>query len=88
MSGGDKRGVALIGAGAAACAVCCAGPIAAALGAIGLGTATGAALFGGIAIVIGVSAMALLIIRHRRREAACRLVEAVVPVELGARSSR
>ena len=61
-----KQDVALIGTGAAACAVCCAGPILGFLAAIGLGTALGVALFGSIALVVGATAT-LLVVRSRRR---------------------
>ena len=37
----QRDGAAIVGVGAAACAVCCAGPILAFLAAIGLGTAAG-----------------------------------------------
>ena len=63
MKGRD--GVAL-GVGVAACAACCAGPIAGFLAAIGLGTVVGVAVFGIIGLLIAVLAIPVLI-RHRRR---------------------
>jgi hypothetical protein len=69
MSGG-KGNAAIVGAGVAACAVCCAGPIAAALTAIGIGTAAGAAVFGAGALLVGAVVVALVLHRRRRRSAA------------------
>lgn len=73
----------------AACAVCCAGPILAVLAAIGLGTAAGFALFGVGAIVVGALLVAVVLVRGRRRAAACAATEIpeTVSVELtGVRS--
>ena len=53
-----KQDFVLIGAGAAACAVCCAAPILGLLAAIGLGTVLGVAVFG----VVGLSMAAIGII--------------------------
>jgi hypothetical protein len=64
----NKEGAALVGAGAAACAVCCAGPILGFLAEIWLGTAIGVAVFGSIALVVAVAvAVAILVVRRRRR---------------------
>ena len=52
-----KENATVVGVGVAACAVCCAGPILGVLAAIGLGTAAGLALFGGIALLIGAVAV-------------------------------
>ena len=65
-----KQDLTLVGAGVAACAVCCAGPIFGFLAAIGLGTAIGAALYGSIAVVIG-AAVLLVLMRRRRRANEC-----------------
>ena len=66
-----KENAAIVGVGAAACAVCCAGPILAVLAAIGLGTAVGFALFGAVAILIGAAVTAAVVVRRRRRAGAC-----------------
>jgi len=68
----NKEGAAVIGAGVAACAVCCAGPIGGFLAAIGLGTAVGFTVFGLLAVVFG-AVTAFLVLRRRRRQqaAAC-----------------
>ena len=80
----------IIGVGVAACAVCCAGPILAVLTAIGLGTAAGFALFGAVAIVIGAVLIAFVVLRRRRRVAACATTELPesVPVELSGMRTR
>jgi Na+/melibiose symporter-like transporter len=67
----NRENATLIGFGAAACAVCCAGPILGVLAAIGLGTAVGFALFGTVAIVVGAMLVAFLVIRRRRRAVGC-----------------
>ena len=64
-----KEGAALVGVGAAACAVCCAASIGGFLAAIGLGTAVGVAGFGVIAAVL-TTAVVLVVVRQRRRRRA------------------
>ena len=85
-----RESAAIVGVGAAACAVCCAGPILAVLAAIGLGAAVGFALFGVIAIVVGAVLAALVVVRRRRRAATCAPGEVsdAVPVELSEMRSR
>lgn len=75
-----KESAAIVGVGVAACAVCCAGPILGVLGAIGLGTVAGFALFGALAIVVGASVLALVLVRRRRRVASCSAMETPAPV--------
>ena len=60
-----KQDMALVGA--AACAVCCAGPILGLLAAIGLGTAAGVAVFGAAGLTIAAIGVLLVIARRRRR---------------------
>jgi uncharacterized membrane protein YhiD involved in acid resistance len=62
-----KEGAAIVGAGVAACAVCCAGSIGGILAAIGLGTAVGVALYGAAALVAGTMLVLVLLLRRRRR---------------------
>ena len=84
-----KENAAILGVGVAACAVCCAGPILGVLAAIGLGTAAGAALFGTAALIIGTLAVAVVMIRRRRRTTACTSVPAEpVAVELAGTRAR
>ena len=75
-----KQDVALIGAGAAACAVCCAGPILAFLAAIGLGTAAGVAVFGAAGLAVAAIGLVVVLRRHRRSIACSPPVDQ--PVEL------
>lgn len=79
----NKENATIVGVGAAACAVCCAGPILAVLAAIGLGTAAGLALFGIFAVLVGAAVTVFVIMRRRRRTLACALAESpvAVPVE-------
>ena len=79
---------AIVGVGAAACAVCCAGPIVGFLAAIGIGTAAGFALLGTIAVVIGALLVTVVLVRRRRRAATCAPADAtaLVPVTIGTRT--
>jgi len=65
-NGSRREGAAVVGVGVAACAVCCAAPIGGFLAAIGLGTAVGIAVFGTIALVLGLLAVLVLLVRRRR----------------------
>ncbi len=71
------------GAGAAAvvaaCAVCCAGPLLALLGGIGLASVVGAIWIS--ALLVLAVAVVIVVIRRRRRDAACSADTG--PVELG-----
>ena len=66
-----KQDLVLVGAGAAACAACCAGPILGLLAAIGLGTVLGVAVFGAIALVVAAVAAIAVVQRGRRRTNPC-----------------
>jgi mercuric ion transport protein len=83
-----KESATIVGVGAAACAVCCAGPILGALAAIGLGTAAGLALFGAVALLMGAALSALVVTRRRRRAVACASSEASEPVTVELTASR
>lgn len=66
-----KSNAPLIGAGVAACAVCCAGPILAVLAAIGVSTGVGYALFGVGALAVGAAITAFVVLPRRRRSVVC-----------------
>ncbi len=66
-----RTGAGVLGVGAAACVACCAGPILGALSAIGIASFAGYLLAGSVAIVVGVAAIAVLLVRRRRRASAC-----------------
>ena len=83
-----KDNAFILGAGVAACAACCAGPILAVLAAVGLGAAAGFALFGAIAILVGAAIVAFVVIRRRRRAQACSSSESSVPVAVELTSIR
>lgn len=74
--------MAIIGVGAVACAVCCAGPILGFVAAIGLGTSAGFALFGSSALVTGVVVVVVLMRRRRRRAGSCANTGVPVAVEM------
>jgi mercuric ion transport protein len=84
---GNREGAALAGVGVAACAVCCAGPILGVLAAIGLGTVAGAMVFGVGVLVVGALVATMVIVRRRRRVAACTVNETDVPVQMSAARS-
>ncbi|SCF84216.1 hypothetical protein GA0115260_103106 [Streptomyces sp. MnatMP-M27] len=78
-SSGPSRDWGLLGIGAAAvaaCAVCCAGPLLAVLGGVGLASAVGALWIPGLAASAVVSGLGVLMVRRRRRRAACRTAPA------------
>jgi hypothetical protein len=70
-----KQDLALVGAGAAACAVCCAAPILGFFAAIGLGTVLGVAVFGVLGLCIAASGIIVLMRRRRRRATGCSAVD-------------
>ncbi|MFF4541077.1 hypothetical protein [Streptomyces aureus] len=64
-----------LGVGAAvatACAVCCAGPLLAVLGGLGVTSAVGALWIPALAIPTVAAGLGVLVVRHRRRKASCR----------------
>ena len=69
-----KQDMALIGAGASACALCCAGPILGLLAAIGLGTAAGVAVFGAAGLTIAAIGVLFVVARRRRPSTTCEPV--------------
>ena len=71
MSGTKGADAALIGAGAAACAVCCAGPVLGFMAALGVGAIAGTLLFGVAALVVTAVVGILFLVRRRRRQTAC-----------------
>jgi hypothetical protein len=79
-----RTGLAGIGAGVAAlaaCALCCAGPLLALLGGVGLLSAAGAVFIPVLAILALAAAVGVIWLLRRRRAAACRIPAGVV--ELG-----
>ena len=68
---GAKADAALLGAGAAACAVCCAGPILGLIAALGVGAIAGTLVFGVVALAVTAVTGVLLLVRRRRRQTAC-----------------
>ncbi|HLM65573.1 MAG TPA: hypothetical protein VK306_14850 [Acidimicrobiales bacterium] len=76
MPGGEpispvKTGAGALGVGAAACLACCAGPILGALSAIGIASAAGYLIAGSVAVLVGIVAAVLVVLRRRRRHDAC-----------------
>ncbi|BBY96366.1 hypothetical protein MGALJ_60350 (plasmid) [Mycobacterium gallinarum] len=75
MNESQRRARRWSGAGAAvvaACALCCAGPLLAILGSIGIGSAVGAIWLPGLAALTVVAAIGALWLRRRRRASICQ----------------
>ncbi|NEE09520.1 hypothetical protein G3M58_24075 [Streptomyces sp. SID7499] len=68
-------------AAVAACAVCCAGPLLAVLGGIGVTSAIGALWMPVLAVLAVAEAVGFAVVRRRRKRAACRTIPA--PADLG-----
>lgn len=66
-----KTGVGFVGAGAAACAACCAGPIVGFLAATGIASVLGAVIFGAVGLVAVVVVSAVLWQQRRHRQEQC-----------------
>jgi hypothetical protein len=58
----------LVGAGVAACAVCCASPILAVLGIAGVAATVATVVFVGVVFGLAVGVAALLAVWHRKRQ--------------------
>lgn len=79
---GKKDSAAIVGVGAAACAVCCAGPILGFLAAIGIGAAAGFALLGLVGLVIAATVGIVLGRRRQGRRTTCAPVPETVLIDL------
>jgi len=87
---GRRDGLGIVGIGAAACAVCCAGPVLAFLGGLTIAGLLGAVAVGVAGIVVAAVAGAgwLLVRRRQARRPRCRpasTTSAVAPPALRAR---
>ncbi|MEU9376028.1 hypothetical protein AB0D94_19935 [Streptomyces sp. NPDC048255] len=74
----------MLGVGAAAvaaCAVCCAGPILAVLGGIGVTSAIGALWMPTLGVLAVAAGLGVFVVRRRRRATACHTAQA--PADLG-----
>jgi len=81
---GQRRSFGVIGVGAAACAACCAVPIAGLIAATGILTVAGLATVGAVGLLLAVPG-ALLVLRRRRRPSACEAPEEPVSLSLPTR---
>jgi Flp pilus assembly protein TadB len=70
-SSNTSAGLGVVGAGVAACAACCAGPVLGFLAATGVATALGAVVFGLVGLIVVLAAAAVVWYRRRRRQARC-----------------
>lgn|GEM_PF-1244343 len=85
MTKASKDGVSLIGLGAAACVACCAGPILAFLGGLGIAGLASTLLIGAIGLLITVAAVAAVVVVRRRRSACEVPVDGPVAVAIPTR---
>ena len=76
-----KTGLGGLGAGAAACAVCCAGPVLGFLAATGVASVLGAVAFGVVGLVVVAAVAALLWQRRRRRARTCGTASGPVQID-------
>lgn len=79
-TGGD--GFSILGIGAAACIACCAGPILAILGGLGIAGIASTLLIGVGGLVVTVVAVAGFVVVRRRRTACATRGNSPVPVSL------
>ena len=77
-----KAGLGLLGAGAAACAACCAGPVLGFLAATGIAAVFGAVHFGVVGLIVVVAVSAVLWPRRRGRAGDCTPESGPVPMDL------
>jgi hypothetical protein len=78
-----KQNPGMVGAGVAACAVCCAPLIGGFLAAIGLGTVLGVAVFGVVGLLIALLAIPVIVRRRRAKNAVACGAPEPVEVSLG-----
>lgn len=83
-----RAGVGFLGAGAAACVACCAGPILGFLAATGIASALGAVAFGAAGLVVVLAVAAVLWPRRRRRTRQCNRTPEPVSVDTPRLKSR
>jgi hypothetical protein len=76
-----RASLGVLGAGAAACAACCAGPIVGFLAATGIATVLGAAIFGLVGLVVVLAVAGVL---YQRRRKAQRCAPSPGPVSIDA----
>jgi hypothetical protein len=65
-----QAGLGVLGAGAAACAACCAGPVVGFLAATGIASLVGAVVFGVIGLLVVLAIAAVVWQRRRARQCA------------------
>jgi ethanolamine transporter EutH len=71
----------VLGAGVAACAACCAGPVLGFLAATGIASVVGALLFGVVGLLLVVAVAAVLWQRRRRAASDCTPESRPVPMD-------
>jgi hypothetical protein len=79
-----KGGFSVVGIGAAACVACCAGPLLAFLGGLGIAGLASILLVGAAGLLVTAAAAAAIAIVRRRRTA-CDVAEGPVPVAVPTR---
>lgn len=87
MTTRKKEGLGILGFGAAACVACCAGPILAFLGGVGIAGLASTLLIGAAGLVIAAVAV-IAIVLVRRRRTSCAVPKDSGPVEVAAPTRR
>lgn len=85
MKKAGNDGISVVGIGAAACVACCAGPILAFLGGLGIAGLASTLLIGAIGLLITVAALAAVGVVRRRRSACEVPVDGPVAVSIPTR---
>jgi membrane protein implicated in regulation of membrane protease activity len=76
-----RAGLGVLGAGAAACAACCAGPVLGFLAATGIASVLGALVFGVVGLAVVLAVAAVFWQRRRRRAGHCSPADGPVKVD-------
>lgn len=87
MSKDSKDGFSILGLGAAACVACCAGPILAFLGGLGIAGVASTLLIGAGGLLITIAAVVAFITVRRRSTACASPDDGPVPVSLSTRAT-
>ncbi len=80
MTRAENDGLSIVGIGAAACVACCAGPILAFFGGLGIAGLASTLLIDSLGLVVVAGAVVGFVVTRRRRRSAC----AAVPVDVAA----
>ena len=87
MKAARRDGLSILGVGAAACVACCAGPLLAFLGGLGIAGLASTLLIGSLGLVVVAAAVVGFLVARRRRTTTCE-APPQAPVGVAAPSRR